>query len=307
MTRAWFMAAVLLTGMLAPADAGAALERAIPNAAAEAGEHPEHSFRTSVDQWIAELSRESEFEAWRSASWTHYPLGPGTHGWVIIIRDNGYREIGYLIVSATADGKYRLMEYGSGHMPLFSETTLRQSLESAGLEGSSFSGQAQIKRLYMDALHAFWKVSENGVTRYADAKSGMWLPAAFEPGDSTEASAASLSEPSGAPVHKVTEAADPYARLDWLDAQERSMGGWNDFAAIWEERSGTLVFRAELDESVMIPYGVAGYHWWAPHERQPANGGRPDSPPPLRGFVALEDNGTRFVPLHALLLSGSFH
>lgn len=321
MIRMWLLAAVLLSVIAAPSPSAAtakASETPVPaaEAASETETDTDALLQLSIEGWIAQLAAEPGFEAWERSSWETYPLGPGTHGWVVLIKDEQQQEAGYLVVGAAAEGGYRLVEYGTGDMPLFSETTLRSSLQRGSPEGVQFTARAQIDRLYLDAMRAFWKVTENGVTRYADAKSGVWLPETFtartaggDSGGDFEGTANSL-ERSGAPLHKLTAAADPYATLDWLDAPEQAVGGWDDFAALWENRAGALVFRAELDGSVMIPYGVAGYHWWSPAPtdiRFAADRERRDAAPSLQGFVALEDYGTRYVPLDVLRSSGSFH
>src|SRR5690348_15386622 len=51
----------------------------------------------NIDLWIQHLGQENSFKNWTGAHWTSYPLGPGTHGWVVII-EQGKQQVGYLIV-----------------------------------------------------------------------------------------------------------------------------------------------------------------------------------------------------------------
>ena len=121
------------------------------------------------------------------AKWNSYPLGPGTHGWVILFSDQG-REVGYMIVQATESGEFRLMEYGTGSSPLFSLTTLYRSLVQQELIPSTtlFEDFVQnetipFDRLYTSTLTSVWKVTLDDKTYYLDAKSGELLPLTKDP------------------------------------------------------------------------------------------------------------------------------
>src|SRR5687768_5268424 len=81
-------------------------------------------FDVSVNQWIKEIAKRPEFAEWRAetVSWERHPLGPGLHGWIVMI-SNTDRSLGYLVVTVDPDGHYVLGEYGVGEYPLFSENT----------------------------------------------------------------------------------------------------------------------------------------------------------------------------------------
>lgn len=92
--------------------------------------YKEDSVGEQVQKWIDDLSAQKPFAQWKAANFKLYPLGPGQNGWVAILtRDDDETEIGYLVVSATQDGGYELMEYGTGSYPLFSLKTLWNTLQ----------------------------------------------------------------------------------------------------------------------------------------------------------------------------------
>jgi hypothetical protein len=267
-----------------------------PAAIAETGVS---SLEGNIEAWISRLAKEEGFTAWRDATWRTYALGPGQHGWVVIVEQRGdAAPVGYLVVTATPDGGYELAEYGLGEMPLFSAQTLQRALTSDELEGIHFTKKSNVKRVYVDPIHAFWEVSENGMKRYADAKTGMWLPI-----DETDVRAVSkrmnkendYEEMSHfrERLHTIKQPTDPYMDLSWLDAPALQVRDWDRFTKLMD--TSILVYSAEaFDGKVLTPLGVVGFHMWVDAPKQ-------------RKFVALEQEGYRFIPLDRLLAVGSFH
>ncbi|HZG55544.1 hypothetical protein [Paenibacillus sp.] len=304
MFRIIVFAAALALGASAPFGTAGTAPRPAPDAseAVSVLSAPASSLETQVDAWIAELSKDEPFSAWSGATWRKAPLGPGTHGWIVFVQDARSGEpLGYLIVAATPEGGYALVEYGAGATPPFADATLETAFGSDGLEGVRFTDEAAIEPLYFDPLHAFWKVSEGGVTRYADAVTGAWLPATDA---ETEALAKEKQrrEPdmvySGKRLHMMKQPGDPYGSIAWLEAPDAEIGGWDDFVAWFDARGdGEAVYvGAAWGGDALAPFGVAGYHGW-PSRR---DGG-------LGGYVALDQEGlTRYAPLETLLAAGSF-
>jgi hypothetical protein len=70
-------------------------------------------FEQAVNGWIAELSKQPELADWRHAKWRRQPLGPGMHGWIVLITEHE-KTIGYLVVSIDDAGNFQLSEYGQG-------------------------------------------------------------------------------------------------------------------------------------------------------------------------------------------------
>lgn len=259
------------------------------------------SLEAQVDAWIAELAKEEAFSSWRNATWRKAPLGPGQHGWIVYVHRaaGGGKPLGYLIVGATPEGGYALVEYGVGDTPLFSSEVLDRALRSDGLEGVVFTAKASVERLYFDPMHAFWKVSEAGVTRYADAANGAWLPVSATDVARLKVSTSPGEFLSGKRLHIMKQPGDPYMSLEWLEAPDAAIDGWDDFAAWFAARDdGEAVYAGSaFAGAVTTPVGVAGYHRW------PAAGGSK----PMSGYVALEQEGlTRYAPLERLLAVGDF-
>ncbi|WP_274363629.1 hypothetical protein [Paenibacillus thermotolerans] len=257
-----------------------------------------------IDDWIDRLSKEPKFEAWKNASWSKYPIGPGNHGWVVIVKDAASgMETGYLVVWETENGTLQLEEYGIGDLPLFSQRTLSWALGSEGLEGVKFTKKAAVERIYFDALHAYWKVSEGKITRYADAKTGEWLPI----GERELLSLAEVPSPQGErtgagagakSVHVLAKrVADPYMNIAWITGKPISIRGWNDLLKTLGGKDEAPVYRADLfDGLMMVPMGVAGVHAWKANVGNEA----------LDSFVAVEQEGLRYIPFDRLAANGSF-
>jgi hypothetical protein len=267
-----------------------------------------------IEEWIGALAKNEGFEAWQDASWVKYPLGPGKRGWVVIIRDAGDasdgHEIGYMIVVDGPEHTLQLEEYGLSDAPLFSLRTLTRSLGTSGLEGTAFSKAATFERIYVDALHAYWKVSEGKVTRYADAMTGVWLPIGkrdVESLASAQAGALNSLPPPSKQLHWIAQTvADPYMNLGWLTAKPQPINSWGELDHIARGKRMPLVYRADLyadSAKLLITFAVAGIHAWQPNGE---SGGKASESMPLRGYVALEQEGLRYVSFNTLISNGTF-
>jgi len=134
-----------------------------------------------IRDWIAMLAKQPAFSEWSDAEYETYPLGPGTHSWVVLLIKNG-NEIGYLVVTSDKDGQLSLSEYGAGDKPLFSLQTLYQSMMQREIISnytlSEFAAEPllQKERYYEGPLESFWKVTLRHDTFYFDAKTGERMP-----------------------------------------------------------------------------------------------------------------------------------
>jgi hypothetical protein len=266
-----------------------------------------------IEDWIRALAKNEGFETWQDASWVKYPLGPGKRGWVVIIRSgdaSGGQEIGYMVVVDGPEHTLQLEEYGLSDAPLFSLRTLTRSLGTSGLEGTAFSKAATFERIYVDALHAYWKVSEGKVTRYADAMTGVWLPIGkrdVESLASAQAGALNSLPPPSKQLHWIAQTvADPYMNLGWLTAKPQPINSWGELDHIARGKRMPLVYRADLyadSAKLLITFAVAGIHAWQPNGE---SGGKASESMPLRGYVALEQEGLRYVSFNTLISNGTF-
>ncbi len=271
-------------------------------AAAAAGNHeavPVY-FEKQVNDWIRALSQQHGFESWRDAKWKSFPLGPGMHGWVVLVYDSNQKEAGYLIVGSTPDGKLVLTEYGTGDKPLFSLTTLYRTMMRLELilphsDEQSFirDGGAAVERIYLNALHAVWQVSLDSETYYIDAKTGEHLPLTKRLVDGVNA----RLQPDGTrDIHEVKEsymlpAFDPYERLNFIVNDPMPIGTFTDLAEALKKNS-RITFAAQLfDHTILAPMAVIGYQLW--------NDGEP--------FVIADEEGLRYIPYRQLSEQGHYY
>lgn len=259
------------------------------------------SFRTQVDGWIRSLASQEEFAGWQDARWTRYPLGPGMHGWVVLIQKDG-REIGYMIVSAAEDGSLKLTEYGTGDKPLFGLETLYRSLLRLGRIESSIElwsehdePPVRPERVYFSPLHAVWRLAGGNEWIYIDAATGEQLPLTAASFDGLAPYDTAHDVPASAPPPRslVLPAFDPFDNTHWIaDTPIAEPGNSRPFLDALDVGGSPITFVANLyDRTILAPFAVTGYHDWG--------GGAV--------YLRLEQDGSRFVPLDVLTEYGGFY
>ncbi|GIP33982.1 hypothetical protein [Paenibacillus sp. J2TS4] len=267
----------------------------IQNEFVQAGVAAQPELELQIDQWISSLYDRPGFDTWKGAQWEVLPLGPGLHGWVVLL-NQGDRQVGYLIVSAAEDGTYHLTEYGTGSKPLYSMRTLHQSLVQLGLIDSSydqFEADQSVRKEahYSNGLQALWKVTVSEKVHYFDAKSGEELPdlsSVFPVLQSakqgTSSSVKSIVQSAEAPEF------DPFEQAYWI--QGTPLQEWteeNVFDKWTSSRQVTYTARL-FDGAVYNPYAVTGIHRW--------NNGSV--------YMALDQDGPRYFPFETLRLQGQW-
>lgn len=272
--------------MPAPHSTAIAMNRQAPSGLSE-----------QVDRWAAELSRNKTFANWDKADKDIQPIGPGTHGWLVVLRKDG-KPLGYMVVNAKDDGTYFLGEYGVGPDFLFSETTLRRSLLENSLAADE-SGQplsVTVTRHYVHPLAAVWEVKVGAETYLFDAKTGEQIPF---PDDSWNRQLTQIAPlpPTLPATTQLAESSlrdtfDPYERLPWL-LGEKPFPTQDEMKMQSRLRSDLhLRFVSEPFGDVMLyALPVVGFQRWT--------SGRLD--------LALDMEGTRFVPLATLSSFGLFY
>ncbi|MDF2669922.1 MAG: hypothetical protein K0R67_2228 [Paenibacillus sp.] len=271
---------------------------------------PAQDIDEQIQRWIDSLSVQKGFEAWKKAKWTRYPLGPGSHGWIVILQTSEQEELGYLVVSATQDGQLALTEYGAGASPLFSMTTLYRTLMQQELIADSYtfeqfitSPPMDIQRLYYSPLHAVWHIAADAgrqsVDYFLDAKTGEQLPlkdTSFSRWNTSEASGDSivmtnLSGPSDLLQEVERPGFDPFHNTYWLQGKPLAIADLNQLHTALQQQDN-IVYAAKLyNKQVLAPFAVIGYTLWS-GSTQP--------------FVRLEQEGSRYIPLQELLENGFF-
>ncbi|MGY4760000.1 hypothetical protein ACVNS2_10460 [Paenibacillus caseinilyticus] len=251
------------------------------------------SLEEAVQALIRELSAQEGFESWAKAEWTSYPLGPGTHGWVVLLKTDGV-EAGYLVIQDAGAGRYLLSEYGRGEYPLFSLQTLHHSLVRLDLIPSD----THAERLYYNPLEALWQITApGGPVRYLDAKTGEELP--LHPGEVPHKelpAGEGISYQTGSPAPKPERLIggspfDAYERLPWVTSPPASPPSPAQLGE-WLKQGSRPIYAAEVyGGRHLIPLAVTGLAVWS--------GGT--------AYVRALQDDDRYLPLGALHHLGGFY
>ncbi|MBP1989160.1 hypothetical protein [Paenibacillus eucommiae] len=251
----------------------------------------------AVETWKQLLAKKQGFESWQKASSIIEPLGPGTHGWVVILTKDG-QEVGYMIVHAVEDGSFRLTEYGTGSNPLYSMSTLYQSLIRLELLPDTYSlsdlmkdQSISIQRWYTDALHAVWKIKLNQTTLIMDAKTGEQLPIEeAELGTTLFAKLPASTTLTGKLDEKQISAFDPYETMPWVTGIPLQIQSLTDLKASMQKYN-KLTYTAELYNSkASFAFAVLGYSKW----------GNDDA------YLIVDQNGPKYLLLELAVQQGHF-
>ena len=274
---------------------------AAPGAAAksaESGGKPaeRRQLERQVGAWAQALAARPGFERFAAAQATIEPLGPGTHGWLVLFEDQD-GAVGYMIVHAVRDGGFALTEYGLGGAPLYSADLLRRGLERLGLaDGGEPAGGAStaaaVERRYAHPLSAVWRVETDDGVFYLDAKTGEELPAddrfwndeATQSAECLDERLAGGARPSGRLLkHAETQPFDPYGRfpwitrrpLDWAKADIAALlGGGSELRLVAERFGGAFLY--------VLP--IVAWHEWEDGT----------------AYIGVDQEGTRFMPVACL-------
>lgn len=252
-----------------------------------------------IRSWVDALAGEPGFESWSAASWTVYPLGPGTHSWVVLLQADA-QEVGYLVLTADGDG-YRLQEYGQGEYPLFSMNTLQRSLAQRGLISES-NPSMTISRIYAAPLQGVWRI-EGAADEplYLDAKTGEELPPLDNwvqeqkagAGQASSAYNRSAEEQPGSLKHTLIKMSfDPFLKPVWLKGSpqpELDFTAWKAGPISSEETPVTYLGKW-YGGKALYPLAATGFHEWS-HAGP---------------FLRLEHEGARYVPYAAAVKLGHF-
>jgi hypothetical protein len=254
-----------------------------------------------VTEWVAKLAEQKPFQAWSSADPQIEALGPGTHSWLVLFTKEG-KHIGYMVVHAVTDGSFRLGEYGVGPYTLFSPILLKRSLIDNGLLPADQVELMTAIKHYAHPFAAAWEVTIGDEVYWLDAKTAEILPvdgAYWKQAFPNEALSSSSPSPLGDPEdsakvskQRVNEPFDAYERLPWL-TKEASFST-KDASKLQRRIDYKQHLRYVIEpfgDSMLYAVPVIGYQSWT--------NGRMD--------VAVDMQGTRFIPLEELRKLGLFY
>jgi hypothetical protein len=293
--------------------------KALPGHTAPA-EQPSDEFPLDkqIQIWIQTLAKEAKFTAWENAEWQSHPLGPGMHGWVVLIYSKG-QEAGYLIVHSTPDGGLQLSEYGVGSNPLFSLNALNRTMVQHELIPSHSSDQGFLQdsgllaeRIYINSFQAVWKLHNKDNVYYFDAVTGEAFPITSK---NIEQLWNEMKQPDGeqSEKQKITQgdkqidnqndspklvksalhpAFDPFEQINWITNDPLVINGAQDLIdAVTKEKNKITYTASIFDDNALIPLAVVGYHHWDLG----------------KSYIALEHLGTRYIPYTIVRKQGEFY
>ncbi|MGG3282325.1 hypothetical protein [Paenibacillus solani] len=286
--------------------------QSVSEKSSEAARVPD-SVMNFAEDTVNQLSVHAPFTTWDEAELAVTPLGPGTHGWLVTITENGLPQ-GYMIISASEDGGYVLSEYGIGPTLPFSQAPLNERLAAEGLlkGGTTLPAGSIVRKLY--DVSPVWQVELPGKKPlYYSALNSELLPDQLP---LTQTSATSVSLPSlakGAVVSTVSGTwrsatpstssvgeQDPYDNLLWLTSAPLEAGNSTDLLHLLEERS-TLIFRSAAHNAAFgSPFQLNGWQSWS--------SGNNEKPSAIYVSVPLRNSDTlRYLPASRLLEEGVFY
>lgn len=263
-------------------------------------------FDGTVNQWITELAEQDEFADWQSTTlqWDRQPLGPGLHGWVVIITDQS-KELGYLVVTVDSSGQYHLSEYGYGAYPLFSENTLYRSLVQHELIDPSLSFEQFLadrhmtrERIYLSPLQNIWLFTTGNESYQLDAKTGDLMSIDTDILDQImkldiddRSWTAPVSDTRDIQHSVQLPGFDPYVDLGWIVHPPSKVKDLHQLQALLN--SGQLLtFVTDLyKDTVVYAFSVTGYHQW--------NAGDP--------FISVDQHGARYIPAQLMMQTGRYY
>lgn len=277
--------------------------RGTPSVLTNAVHHPletqaqafEQRFSNQIEQWLTMLAEEVPFTAWQQAKWEKYPLGPGTHGWIVMITSAlSDRELGYMVVSATTEGDFALVEYGIGPYPLFSTSTLQSAIAYHGLEQDHMT---TIDRYYYHPLQAIWHWQGNDMIALLNGIDGeaYYIDQHIVAQETyvTHAAIADLALISSSSQlidrHRLP-IFDPYDNMQWLIEPPLNIATFADLSSLLEQ-SNRIIHSAHLfGNSIRLQVAIIGYHLW-------------DNAEP---YIMIDQQSTRYIPFSLLLQHGQF-
>jgi hypothetical protein len=268
-----------------------------------------------AEETVAQLSAHAPFTTWDEAKLEFTPLGPGTHGWLVTISDEGLPQ-GYMIISAEEDGGYILSEYGIGSTLPYSQAPLKERLSAEGLmkAGGSLPQGSIVRKLY--DVSPVWQVQLPGKKPvYFNALNSEALPDEPRQTHSTTklvsvslpatakglvASSTSNRWFAGTPSITTGDSMDPYDNLLWLTSSELTTRSSADLRNLLQEHS-TLIFKSKKENAAYgAPFNLTGWHRWS--------SGNQENPAALYVSVPLRSTDTlRFLPASRLIGQGQFY
>lgn len=285
------------------------------NAASEKGRSANPApaqLRKFAEEASARLAGSEPFTAWAGAALVIEPLGPGTHSWLVTVTKGpkeAVKHLGYMIISATPEGEYKLIEYGQGINSIYGSGALDDGLSGLGLSQGGPSAPA-ITPVYGGPVLAAWMISSEAgkseKVRFIDALTGELLPESRESWTKQSAryvppaSAVGSVKRGWTPGETIRRADpfDPYDNLLWITGKDQVQLNAGNLEQTFSRQSRFVFAATGSNRTYSVPLPVYGYQIW-------------NLSPPSSGSASVyvlsgTDDSPRWIALDALLASGNF-
>ncbi|NWL89042.1 MULTISPECIES: hypothetical protein [unclassified Paenibacillus] len=275
-----------------------------------------------AEDTILRLSATKPLAHWKNAETVIEPLGPGTHSWLVTIctdeqsksAESPSTSNGYLIISATDRGEYKLIEYGTGEDSLFSPSALQSGLDNIGIKLDSNTNR-KIVPLYAGPTLAEWGIgirSKEGFSHFLNALNGEDLPETLQ---SFAKQAAHYTPPGSAagshhnsdliPAPQTVQTAvqfDPYDNIMWMTSKALDINP-QSFERIITAAKRLIFVSSSGDRTYSVPLPVSGYQLWQPSSADA------DAYSSSEASIYVQSGTTsspRWIALEAMLDAGKF-
>ncbi|AUM64544.1 hypothetical protein C0R09_08400 [Brevibacillus laterosporus] len=245
------------------------------------------AFTQHIQTWMKKLEeKDSQFKAWKQASIEIQALGPGSHEWLVTIKEKD-KPLGYMIVTESQETakqvtpEFVLMEYGLGEYTLFDQKLAPKDAKA---------------ELYYDGFTSYWRIPIADTHEYIDAKSGEKFPSRLKPDPSVMHRIASqklVDKEAQLTLSRtlLSTETDPFSRIDWLTARvNRPTTPKQELTYLLTQKPNEpIVITADLfEKEVMAPFTIGTVHLW-------------DNEP----YIGVWDSGLRFLPYSYIEQVGS--
>lgn len=237
----------------------------------------------AAKQWHEQLAQQPNFSQWKNATLSISALGPGTHGWLVLIKQKNDEVIGYMIIHALEQGGYALSEYGVGDP---------SSLQLITKYTDSF--------LYYGPFHSIIPLHANEAVAYIDPFLQEDFPidrAAIEQAKKQyiEKGHGSSKQPALLTGVFSIDYFSPYDVMPWLTTDPLNYRFEDDTSVeVMIELGSQLRYTTESwNHCIFSAYSVTGYHEWNEIDL----------------YIALQGENeqfTRYIPYDTLMDEGLF-
>jgi len=239
----------------------------------------------AAKQWHEQLMQQPSFSHWKNASLTISSLGPGTHGWLVLLKQKN-EVVGYMIIHAVEQGGYALSEYGTG--------------DPASLQ---ILAEHSDQLIYAGPFHSIIPVSEEKNDAIAYIEPFLLEDFPIQKSDVEAASKQHTQIGQGASkqpalftgIDSVTYFS-PYDVMPWLTTEPLNYSFEDDTSVeVMIELGSQLRYTTESwNNLVFSVYSITGYHEWNEFDL----------------YLALQsenDQLTRYIPYDTLMDQGLFY